>query len=486
MATAPINPPAATARRSRKAAAPSPLDTLLPYQADWVGDTARFKIGCWARQTGKSHATAGESVTDCQARKTTWVTLSAGERQALEWMRKAHEWAEAWKYAVADYREFRDSSESLLKTAEITWPNGSRLIAIPANPDTARGYSANLTLDEFAFHEQPDAIWRAIYPSISNPLRGEFRIRIVSTPNGLGNKFADLWLKSVAYPQAGPLVKGQWSGHKVDIHTAQRRGLPVDIEALRAGLDDPEGWAQEFECEFLDAAAVLLPYELIALCESPEATTTIGGDYWTTRRPGARYCGIDFARKKNFTVCWTLEQVGDVLHTVEVLELRDVSTPDQMAILVPRIEASARTAFDYTGPGVGLGDLLERRFGRWDPKADKFGRVDLCEFTLGLKQEIWPKLKMAFERRNLRIPVSRVIREDLHSVHRITTQNGNVTYAAPTLSSTDGSHADRATGLALALRAAGTGGGPFRSTRIRRVMRAAGEWARRNFGRREA
>jgi hypothetical protein len=28
--------------------------------------------------------------------------------------------------------------------------------------------SANLLLDEFAFHENPDAIWRSIYPSISN------------------------------------------------------------------------------------------------------------------------------------------------------------------------------------------------------------------------------------------------------------------------------------------------------------------------------
>jgi phage FluMu gp28-like protein len=481
-AHAPSTAPAAVPRRSRRAAAgPTPLDTLLPYQRDWVEDAARFKIGCWARQTGKSHATAGEAVSDCLARKTTWVTLSAGERQALEWMRKAHEWATAWKVAVADYTEFRDAAETLLKTAEITWPNGSRLIAIPANPDTARGYSANLTLDEFAFHEQPDAIWRAIFPSISNPLRGEFKIRIVSTPNGLGNKFADLWHKSVGYPQAGPLRKGEWSGHKVDIHTARERGLPVDIEALQAGLDDPEGWAQEFMCEFLDAAAILLPYELIATCESAEATATIGGDYWTQKTAGPRYCGIDFGRKKNLTVCWTLEQVGDVLHTREVLELRDVSTPDQMMLLAPRVAAAARTSFDYTGPGVGLGDLLVERFGRYDPEADLFGRVETFTFTQSSKQELWPKLKMAFEARRVRVPVSRVIREDLHSMQRVTSANGQVTYKAPTLAETDGSHADRATALALAVRAAGTGGGPFRSSRVIRPMRSMGEWVRRQI-----
>ena len=32
----------------------SPLEALLPYQQKWVFDEARFKIGVWSRQTGKS------------------------------------------------------------------------------------------------------------------------------------------------------------------------------------------------------------------------------------------------------------------------------------------------------------------------------------------------------------------------------------------------------------------------------------------------
>ena len=39
-----------------------------------------------------------------------------------------------------------------------------------------------------------------------------------------------------------------------------------------AGLDDIEGWAQEFECEFLDGSNVLLPYDVIALAESADAS----------------------------------------------------------------------------------------------------------------------------------------------------------------------------------------------------------------------
>jgi phage FluMu gp28-like protein len=425
----------------------SPLDILLPYQREWTDDASRFKIGVWARQTGKSFSTAGESVTDCLTRKTTWVTLSAGERQALEWMLKAREWAEAYKIALEDYQELREGAEALLKSAEITWPNGSRLIAIPANPSTARGYSANLTLDEFAFHENPDAIWRAIYPSISNPLKGEFRLRIVSTPNGMANKFHDLWVKSNAY-----------SKHKITIEDAVRRGLPLDIETLREGLDDPEGWAQEYLCEFIDSAAVLLPYELIAACESPEVSAVADGAFWHTARHNPLSLGIDFGRKRDLTVCWALERIGGIGITREVLELAKMSTPDQVEILRPRIRAAQRVCLDYTGPGIGLGDYLAKEFGEYDPAAHKFGKIELCNFTAGLKREIFSKLRMAFEAGAVRIPVSRVIREDLHSMHRVSTKNGEVTYKAP---HTEDGHADRCTALALAVRANVPGGESF-------------------------
>ena len=64
--------------------------------------------------------------------------------------------------------------------------------------------------------------------------------------------------------------------------------------------------------------------------------------------------------------------------------------------------------------------------------------------------EIFSKLRMAFEQRSVRVPISRLVREDLHSVNRVTTASGGVTYRAP--HSADG-HADRCTALALSLRA---------------------------------
>ena len=442
----------------------TPRALLLPYQERWVADAAQFKIGVWSRQTGKSFCTACESVIDSLADAgTKWVCLSAGERQALEWLEKGKEWAGAFKMAIEAETEDRDAAEALLKSAEIKFANGSRIIAIPANPNTARGWSANVILDEFAYHENPDAIWAAMFPSQTNPLAGTFaqrikalfagedvsaikrqmKLRVVSTFNGRDNKFFSLWERR---------EQNGYSGHLVDVYTAVKDGLPLNIEKLRAGLDDAEIWAQEYECTPMDVSAVLLPYDLLASCESTEATTAINQDFFTAGRPYV--IGIDFARKRDLSVAWTDELVGDVAHCREVLEMRSMSTPDQVDLLRPRLRAARRVCLDYTGPGVGMGDYLVKEFGEYNPQKDLFGKIELCTFTPALKVDIFSKLKMAFEQKRLRIPVDRIVREDLHSIQRVVGNTGNVQYRAP---HTDDGHADRCTAKALSQRAAGTG-----------------------------
>ncbi len=67
----------------------APALSLYPYQRQWLTDPARFKIGMFARQTGKTFTTTLEIVDDCfQAealgKRARWVILSRGERQARE------------------------------------------------------------------------------------------------------------------------------------------------------------------------------------------------------------------------------------------------------------------------------------------------------------------------------------------------------------------------------------------------------------------
>lgn len=434
--------------------ADDPRNLLLEYQFAWREDKSRFKAGLMSRQSGKDFSSESEAAEDCHVNpKTEWMIAAPSERQSLDSLEQGKTWAEAFDLKIHDYSEQREGgSETLLKSAEIIFSNGSKMRAVPGKPNTVRGRSANLLLTEFDFFEQPDETWRAVLPSITNPLRGgQKKVRIITTPNGVGGAMQKIWTKP-------DTAKMKWSRHLVTIYHAVLMGLPVDIEELRQAMDDADGFAQEFLCQFLDVATVLLPYDLIAQCEGIEASETIPGEYWLTASQFPVDLGIDFGRKKDLTVSWASEQISDLQITKEVLALEKMSTPDQVEILRPRIRKARRVCLDYTGPGIGMGDYLVKEFGEWKPIEHKFGKIELCTMTNSFKLEIFPKLRMAMERRQHRVPINKVIREDLHSINRVVTATGMISYRAP--HTADG-HADRATALALVTRAASFAGGPF-------------------------
>jgi phage FluMu gp28-like protein len=493
-------------RKHTVAVAPDPADHALPYQQRWADDKARWKFGLMARQVGKDFASGLEGIRDIiamekQKKSTDWLIAAPSERQSLESLGKWKDWAAEYKFAIDIVDEERaGGSEALLKSSTIVFPNGSRVIAVPGRPDTVRGYSANVLLTEFAFFEDPDLTWRAILPSITNPMRGgQKKVRLITTPNGIGNKAHEIWTKNYVVEQASglshsasgrmaeseerragtpaatggtPVPQYKWSCHFVDIYTAVREGLPVNVEELKAAIDDPEGWAQEFECQFLDVQSVLLPYELIAACESDEATAAVSAEFWQTTPSQPIDMGIDFGRRQDLTVCWSNACLGDVAQAVEVLELAGMSTPDQVALLRPRLQRARRVCLDYTGAGIGMGDYLVQEFQEWKPAEHKYGKIELCVFSQALKVELFSKLRMAFEKRAVRVPVNRAVREDLHSVNRVASETGGITYRAPR---GVGGHADRCTALALALRAGqgGVEGGAFYLFQDKHTARAA-------------
>ena len=145
----------------------SPAVPLTLYQQQWAEDDSRFKIGRWSRQGGKTFATTLEAVLDCHERKTLWVCLSRGERQSKELIAQAKTHAKAIGVAVKEIESTFKVEDVEYKMLEIRFPNGSRIIGLPANPDTARGWSGNILLDELALHKDSRAIWRALFPTIT-------------------------------------------------------------------------------------------------------------------------------------------------------------------------------------------------------------------------------------------------------------------------------------------------------------------------------
>lgn len=436
----------------------SPIQLLKPYQKDVFDDPCRFI--CWiaGRQVGKSFTGAGRAVRKVLTQaKTDFLIASPSERQSYEAVLKCRDWADAFGFAVEDILEERDKPGTLMSAATIRFANGSRIIAVPGKPDTVRGFSADIWMDEFAFFEDPAATWKAILPSISNPLKGLKTAILTSTPNGKsgrGKRFYEIvTAKGTIDPEtAGAMYRaGEWSIHRTPI-TLAAPFLGTDIEQLRRAVDDDEAWAQEFLCQFIDGSSVLLPYDLMAKCESFEAETDMSlADMKARRAAGSVfYGGFDFGRISDPSVGWFLEKVGDVLWTRKVKVEKNVNTVDQFETYKPYIDLCAKVCVDYTGPGVGFGDMCAKEWTASKDGADPV-KIELCTFTPGFKREIFPRLRTSVAGVKLRLPVDVECREDLHEMQDVVKGDAHNYFAKRTAEG----HSDRCTALALANRAAG-------------------------------
>lgn len=134
-----------------------PIADVPAYQADALRSEARFTWNCWARQTGKSFTFALRRLLRGLLRKRDQIILSAGERQSREVMEKARQHCVALKvwHEWHDRGYFRGTR---FRQLEIRLPGGLRIIGLPANPMTARGFSGDVFLDEFAMHRDDEAI----------------------------------------------------------------------------------------------------------------------------------------------------------------------------------------------------------------------------------------------------------------------------------------------------------------------------------------
>ena len=309
--------------------------------------------------------------------------------------------------------------------SRIQFPNGSRIIALPANPRTARGYPGNAVLDEFAHHQDPYAIWAAI---IRQTALGH-KVRVLSTPNGEQGKFfdiaRDLGLADGVAPSALPVRSGPWSGHWVDVYTAVAQGCPINIKEMRAGVGDEDTWNQEFCCVFLKAVGAWLTLDLVAMCEDAGATVDLPPDF---RARGPLFAGIDVGRDHDATMLWLDEKIGDVSWTRACMWIYAMPFPEQARKLNPIVRMCSRAAMDKTGMGVGLFDDLN--------ELGNLGRVMGVSFSgtndngVRMKTDLAIRIKKKMERARSRIPYSPQLRTELMAIKREATSTG-VTFDAP-------------------------------------------------------
>lgn len=419
---------------------------FLPYQARWIADPSRLKICEKSRRIGMTYAQSYEDVIDASKQDKPldiWFS-SADESAAKEYIRYCTQWVKLLNIAARDLGEIVISKEDDVKALVIELATGKRINALSSNPKAFRSKGGKLVLDEFAFHKQPEELWKAAIPVIT----WGYPARILSTYNGKGNRYFRM-VEEAKKP------KSRWKLHSTSIIQAVEDGLADRVlgrdlslaereewlAECREQAGDEETWQQEYLCNPIDEATAFLSWEQITTGQHEDAGRP---ERYTG---GPCYVGMDIGRRRDFTVIWVSERVGDILWTREVIGMRRTTFAEQDQALadVFRRYRVMRLCMDQTGIGEKPVEDAQRRFGS--------SRVEGILFTGDIKQTLATTGKQHFEDRRVRIPKDKIIGESHHSVRKILTAAGNPRFDADR---SEVGHADHFWAHMLSIHAADT------------------------------
>jgi hypothetical protein len=235
----------------RLKADPARLMTLAgmepdPWQAALLRSPSRRMLLLCCRQSGKSTTAAALALAEALCRPRSLVLLlSPSERQSGELAAKVFGYYDALAAPVPA----RKRTELQLHLT-----NGSRVIALPENERTIRGYSGArmLVVDEAS--RVSDALYFAVRPMLAVS-RG--RLVCLSTPFGRRGWFFEAWEGSEAW-------------ERVKITADQCPRIPADFLAEEEKALGQRWYRQEYHCSFEDAIDAVFAFEDInaACCDA--------------------------------------------------------------------------------------------------------------------------------------------------------------------------------------------------------------------------
>ncbi len=232
---------------------------------------------------------------------------------------------------------------------ELVLTNGGKAIAQSATRKAGRGTPATLVvLDEQAWQEYAALIWTAILPTLATT---NGRLLVLSTPNGYGNLFHQLW-------DSATHGDSEWSAHFLPWHVHPAwRAIPDWAERKKAEdrLTD-EQFAQEYDVDFARSGAAVFDPELIDGLWKMVAPTDAAGNFALPATPGHRYVSAwDIARKQDAFVGFTLDVSTSPFQVVAYARHLRLSYPDQATAIEAR---DARYPGETWVESNGVGDPL--------------------------------------------------------------------------------------------------------------------------------
>lgn len=417
------------------------VEMCYDYQLEFLFDDSRYR--CWvaSRQIGKSFALALSAVLQALVEpRRDQIIISASLDLAVEVMDKVNKHLDVLE-EVLGIRLRANAKEGTQNKRVFTLRNASRIISRPASKRSIRSFHGDAHWDETGLTPWDRDIYKAVYGVAS---RHGYRIAQYSTPFGDTGVFHDC--------ARGELAAG-YSQHTTTVHDAVRQGCPIDIEDIRAHVDE-ETFAQEYECQFLSDANSYFPWELLKkfaekgaelLARLAQESDQAGGSAVPRRE---WYGGMDVGRKHDLSA----QTYGELwppseellVHPTDVLKKAPFPAQKLWFEAGVHVHQPVRVYIDAGGLGMERAEDLEREF---------LGTVRGIDFSANhVKRRMVEGLRLAIERGYAGIhPGDRTTLVELHSIRKKLSSHGHISYTADR---TDDGHADRATAVMLCALAA--------------------------------
>jgi hypothetical protein len=178
-----------------------------PFQNDCVEqfEEHRFNIILKSRQLGLSTIAAGYSA---------WLAIFHKDKNVLVIATKlavAQNFIRKVKFVIQTMPKWLLLPEIVNNNKQaLEFSNGSTIKAIPTSDDAGRSEALTLLIvDEAAFVRNFDTLWTGLYPTLSTGGRAI----VLSTPNGVGGQYYDLWKQAVDGENKFNPIKLQWDVH---------------------------------------------------------------------------------------------------------------------------------------------------------------------------------------------------------------------------------------------------------------------------------
>jgi phage FluMu gp28-like protein len=348
------------------------------YQAKLLRDNSKRIAVRWSRQAGKTTCIASRAIWYAVTYPGTLTLIVAPSLRQSMIMRDR----------IQDFLLNMDEHcrlgliEKMQRTV-IRFRNGSRIVALPNNPQLLRGYTANQAIaDEANFFKDDELVfYNVLYPMLSTT---DGTLIAISTP----------WNKdSVFYHMC---QNPDFSSHVVTCEQVKQAGLIKQsfIDNMRSQLPT-EYFQREFMAEFVEDIDAWLSQSLIV--QSIDSNLQL---YDFQDQPkGEFYAGVDFGKEMDYSVVLLAEKSASTLKIVHAhrfpLKTEYASVIGYMKSLTDRWQEIRAIYADVTGVGNYIVEDMTR---------SGIHNVTGITFTIQSKEEMATILREKMRQGEVKIP----------------------------------------------------------------------------------